>query len=182
MLSQLPKQVNYLALAKSGANLIARADLSEFRRLSELLSDTQGEVEVQLKFSLDPRRFVSLVGELRSGFHLQCQRCLGLLELEIAAPVHLAIVDSERVDQPIPEPFEAEIVNTESIDLWELVENELILLVPIAPVHAGSCMQPLRGSDKYLRTNNSPDNIEQMDKRNPFAELAALKSKLSKKE
>ena len=57
------------------------------------------------------------------------------------------------------------LVASRQFDLQALVEDELLLAMPLVPMH-GTCPQPLTGA---------PAEVSEEPRANPFAALAALK-------
>lgn len=180
MSNQLPKRVNYIALAKSGTKIQVKVPVAQFTRFSELLVNTQGWVEVNVQFGRDSAGFHTLTGELSAEVSLICQRCLNSMSTQIRAPVRFALLPSEGLATRVAESFDIEIAETGVIDLHEMLENELILFVPIAPMHEEECELPIEGAQPV--EVSMEDSEEFSNKPNPFVKLASLKQKLSKKE
>lgn len=180
MSNQLPKWVNYVALAKSGAELQATLPVAEFARFSELLVHDVGWVAVDIQFGRDASGFHTLSGFLNAEVSLNCQRCLQTMNSHIRAPVHIALVASEGLVDRVSESFDVEIVQSEVIDLREILENELILFMPISPMHEEGCEFPI--GDEKLAEMSTDEPEESITRPNPFLTLSSLKQKLSKKE
>ena len=99
---------------------------------------------------------------------LQCQRCLQAVTVRLDVDRHYRFVHSEEEAERLDEVSEEEIlVLTPRLDLQELVEDELILSLPLVPRHVGLCPVPLPLPVDDL-SDESP-------KPNPFAALAALR-------
>lgn len=148
--------------AADGRSLSGVLPLAELSRLADVLMDKSGEVRFGLtgEMGLDrkPRMRLVVSGVLT----VSCQRCLGAMEwpLEIDALFELV-----RPGQPIPEEeleedeFDA-IEATPDMDVLALVEDEIVLAVPIAPRHE-NCDTPRPGGGD--------------SKKSPFASLEALR-------
>jgi uncharacterized protein len=97
---------------------------------------------------------VEVGGQLR----LTCQRCLGPLELPVAATSTLELADSQaEIDAADDE--RDRVLASKSMDVAAIVEDEVILALPMVPMHA-SCEPALADA--------GPEN------RSPFAALAGL--------
>lgn len=98
---------------------------------------------------------------------LQCQRCLQPLHeaLDVARWFRFVATEdeAERLDE---ESDDDVLVLPRSLDLHELLEDELILALPLVPRHA-VCPEPLPTS--------VGDDLVEDEAPNPFAALAALK-------
>ena len=100
---------------------------------------------------------------------LQCQRCLGSVETEVAVQRSLRFVSGENQAAALDADSEDDVLAlSRAFDLRDLIEDELILALPLVPVH-GSCPEPL------VAPADDPA-FEQPARPNPFASLAALKS------
>src|SRR5262245_59043246 len=97
---------------------------------------------------------VEVSGEVR----VTCQRCLGPLELPVAVTSVLELADSEaEIDAADDE--RDRVLASKSMDVAALVEDEVILALPMIPMHA-SCETAVAR--------------EAEDRRSPFAALAGV--------
>lgn len=123
--------------AAEGRSLTGTIPLAELSRLADVLLDKTGEVQFSLvgEMGIDrkPRMRLAISGELS----VRCQRCLG----SMAWPLRVeALLELVRPGQPIPEDeleedeFDA-IEATPDMDVAALVEDEIVLVAPIAPRH-----------------------------------------------
>ncbi len=98
---------------------------------------------------------------------LQCQRCLQPLHEPLAVARWFRFVATEEEAERLDETSEDDVlVLPRSLDLQDLLEDELILAMPLVPRH-GTCPQPLPTSVGEEALEDEPPN--------PFAALAALK-------
>ncbi|WP_150668670.1 YceD family protein [Pandoraea anhela] len=108
---------------------------------------------------------------------LECQRCLTPYEAPLASETTFEIVHDEAAaeDRPLDEDELEALVGAKQFDLRELIEEELLLALPIVPKHevCPSVHDSLAtGSDGMAEPPPAP---EEEDKPSPFAALAALK-------
>jgi uncharacterized protein len=98
---------------------------------------------------------------------LECQRCLGPVETALRIERAMRFVDGEKQAAELDAESEDDVLAlTRSLDLRELVEDELLLALPLVPRHA-QCPQPLVAPDTPI--GDEPPEAS------PFAALAALK-------
>ncbi len=170
MLDRLPSYIDPLSFADRAKQISARVDLQDLSRLSEMLLENSGEVEVNLAFAKEGRLPV-VVGELKTNLVLQCQSCLQRLEMTVDQSFKLGMVSSleqaDRLDSDC-EPF---LLQTEKVSLIELVEDELLLALPDFPRHTEECVQRENEDDVVEAVEN-----EQARSDNPFSVLAKLKN------
>jgi len=97
---------------------------------------------------------------------LVCQRCLAPVEAQVHAERSFQFVSGEDAAAQLDADSEDDVLAlTRSLDLRELVEDELLLALPLVPRHE-VCPQPLPMAHGAA---------EEEARANPFAALAALK-------
>ncbi|WP_128002012.1 YceD family protein [Piscinibacter defluvii] len=105
--------------------------------------------------------------QARTALQVVCQRCLGPLPVDVRAERSFLFVPGEDQAAELDADCEDDVLAlTRSLDLKELVEDELLLSLPLVPRHA-ACPLPAVAAE-----------AEVLDERpNPFAALAALKGR-----
>lgn len=136
MSGRLPQTVQPLRLAETGAVLHGRLGLGGMARLATYLHDTDGEVNVDLGFDIDEAGTRYVRGHLRAVLHLVCQRCLQSFGHPMDVGVSLGFARSDDSASGLPERYEPLVLEDESVNLAQLIEDELILALPIVPAHA----------------------------------------------
>ena len=153
--------------AAGGGMLEGEVPVARLDRVADQLTVDEGVVCWQLSGSLDaegkPRLDLAVSGRLT----LRCQRCLGGLDWDLVIGTALLPV---RAGQDLPEDDlendEADVIEVDGsgeFDVLSLVEDEIILALPIAPRHADCGMPEAAGTGAR----------EQL----PFAALAGLQGK-----
>lgn len=171
-----PLRLDVEAFAKEAGRLEGRWPLAEFARLAESShAETPpgpaDEVSWQAEGELRPVRGGSpevwLHLTAQANVMLECQRCLQPVAEALAAQRSFRFVPDEALAAEIDADSEEDVlVLTRALNLHELVEDELILSLPLVPRHE-ACPQPLAApvtSDEPLP-----------EQPHPFAALAALK-------
>ena len=75
-----------------------------------------------------------LVVEASGPASLICQRCLGALEFEVAVSAELELAESEREIAAADDDVDR-VLATRAMDVAVLVEDEVLLVLPMAPMH-----------------------------------------------
>ncbi|MBV1789893.1 DUF177 domain-containing protein [Marinobacterium sp. D7] len=164
----LPKRVDPRKLAEREAKIEGVADVSAMPRLVSLLANDSGEVQVELSFAVDEQRLRTVSGSASGSVMLTCQRCLEPVSVDVEAEVNLAMVLNEEQAKNLPRYYDPLIVEAEDVELLSLIEDELILSLPLVAYHDDCSVQTSFGdADEAART--------QKDKPNPFSVLAELK-------
>jgi len=147
--------------------------LSEFTRLSKVLMKNDGDVKIDLDFEKTGRLAV-ISGTIAADFVLECQTCLKGVLWPVEITVNLGVVSTLEQADRLAEEFEPLWMETETISLIDLVEDEVLLSLPDFPRHSDQCMGYYdRAKEAQLFTDK--DN-EQLKSDNPFSVLAKLKN------
>ena len=172
MSQRLPAQVDALRLAEAGSHLVGGVPLEGLKRIVPLLDSAQGEAQVELEFGLDAQGVPYVRSRVEAELHLLCQRCLEPMLYRVDAEALFGIVESAPEAERLSEQYEPLVVSDRRLFLADLVEDELLLSLPIVPKHSES---ECPAAHKLAETDEQQDATE--DKENPFAVLSRLKDK-----
>lgn len=114
---------------------------AESERLREYLSDYSGELVYSISGIFDEKGRPTLKIVITGMIHLCCQRCLGKLEHNLNVQTHLLIAKNEAEFSYYDADNSADVILASSeADALTLIEDELILSLPISPRHQeGEC-------------------------------------------
>jgi uncharacterized protein len=121
-------------LADGQANIDFAIPLAEFPRLSPQLALTTGEVRGSVRFAREIGRPVADVA-VSADLQLTCQRCFGPLSMHVDTDERVAMVASPEEADRVPQGRETIFAPDHRISLRDLVEEELLLTLPIVPLH-----------------------------------------------
>ena len=123
-------------LADRGIGLKGELELKGLPRLNGILHADHGSVSADLRFR---KRGAWLIVELQyaAALELTCQRCLEALSYPVSARVEMVLVESETL-QGVPEGCEPFVLENGRLRPVDLVEDELIMALPLVPRHAES--------------------------------------------
>ena len=145
-----------------------RLPLSALTRLADSLVDTRGEVVYALQFDTDTFKVPYVELQAETALPLLCQRTLQRFELPVRIEQRLGLIRDEADEAALPPGYEPLLVPDDGmVHAAELVEDELILAVPVVPVSPGT----------EAMEQDWPAPEEEVERANPFAALAALKDK-----
>jgi uncharacterized protein len=165
----IPRRIEPRKFAQQGIRLRGKVPVAELTRLREagVLVD---EVEGDLEFSLDEQRERVVRGFIRLRAMLPCQRCLELMPLDLRCDVHVAMVRDEEASRDLPSSYDPWVVADEEADVYDLIEEEILLNLPYVAYHDYACVS--------LGVESLEKAVDvQPDKKNPFQVLASLKDK-----
>lgn len=165
----IPPHVDPRKLADRAAILEGELSFESLPRFSEQLAGNAGIVRAKFTFERQERRVAVIRCELDAEVKMVCQRCLELALLPVHVDSAFQIVKEGSPDIAVPKGFEALEVGEELLDLLTLAEDELLLALPIVPLHSSEDCQQLAGF-------NEPDpEQDEVSRSNPFGVLAQLK-------
>jgi uncharacterized protein len=178
MLSLLPDFADPLRLCSLGKVYEGTIALADLPRLAPLLTSSEGEAAFALAFAMDEERRPRIRVQVKAALIVECQRCLGPMGFEVDSVSDLVAVSGPDEADRLPAELDPLLVEDGQVVLRSLIEDELILAIPSAPMHVDDeCAVDLE------TVNASPRGCEEpgdQGKPNPFAALAALKSDIDK--
>ncbi len=129
--------IDGLDFARTGGKLQGEWPLADFPRLRDALYAAAGSLRYELQGVPEEQGRPALRLRLEGTLQLVCQRCLGGLEfpLEIETSLLLAATQSEIDAEPVEAEGPERIVAGREMPVHDLIEDELLLAIPIAPRH-----------------------------------------------
>ncbi len=166
---QIPQRLD--PFKQIGAGLIheGSVSLNRLSRLEGLLANQDGEVHLTLRFDRDEQKMAVVAGELKAELNLLCQRCNAIDQFQVDSEFRFALLRSEDEIENLPEIYEPLVLESPELDVFELIEEELILALPIVHYHEDSCSEDLGQSFGEIADDEE-------ERSNPFSVLEQLKS------
>ena len=107
-------------------------------RLGRSVISIQREVAVDVRLFRDDAGFRVVAGTLKAFVAVECQRCLQSCNHDLVGTLNLALVLNEDQMNSLPKNYEAWLLEDGEGDLYEAIEDELILALPIVAYHEPS--------------------------------------------
>jgi uncharacterized protein len=170
----LPKTLDPFKYADQNKILVGEIALSLMPRLADLLVDTEGKVQVELEFDRDPQRLRILKGKLKATVTLLCQRCLHPVAQAVESEFTLGIVFNDEQAQNLPRTYEPLLVEDEKLVVMDVVEEELILSLPMFAYHDACEVDGYKQTEQAVADTVGADEEK---KPNPFNVLSGLNLK-----
>jgi uncharacterized protein len=172
----LPLKVDPFRFADQSLSLSGTLLIKDMPRLRPSLFSDEGEVIVNLIFGVDEEGIRYVKGHMTTCLILGCQRCLESFKYEIIGEFKLGIVRTEKEADQLPDRYDPLLVPDLSLILGEMIEDELIVGLPIVPMHEiDDC------TAKQSLESCSNDNAVAERRENPFKVIESLRSKRSDK-
>jgi uncharacterized protein len=159
--------VNALELAGRAASIERDLVLAQLPRLVDAGALPGTRAHGELRFGLFEGR-ATVDARVTAVVVLPCQRCLKPCEVSIAEATPLVVLTTD--EDPAPAGFDPILGNAERLPVIEVIEEQLLLGLPLVPVHL-----PGTGCSGPAETTPAPHATE--DRQRPFANLRELLDK-----
>jgi len=160
--------IDALNLAAAATVVEREFRLADFTRLAGRLAAPDGVARARMAFRTEGEVPTGEL-EVSADALLTCQRCLGPMRRRLESRSQLAFVARE--DAPVPAEFEVIPGDARRVDLAGLVEDELLLCLPLIPRHGAGEQCAARQRQPTRETGAGPPAPEM---RRPFAGLKDL--------
>lgn len=165
----IPQFIDPRKLADRGTVIDGLSPLSAFSRLAEAALDSDGQVRARIVCQRDEQGAVLMSMNFDAEVHLQCQRCLEEVSVPLKAEYTYAVVPEGAPVASVADGHDILEVGEAPLNLRVLLEDELLMALPIVPVHpVTECQMP-------VNAHASQVTAEETAKENPFSVLAQLK-------
>ena len=172
MLKGLIGTVELGELAGRNGSLEQRLRSCDLPRLVRLTPDDalgpSSGLDAVAEFLRGPEGFPVMRLRITGTWPLVCQRCLSAAPCVIDIDSELTILQSETDSERVADPFDCVILEAEGLRLLEVIEDEVLAALPMAPVHRADDLCAAAGGE-----SPKPDTIEEKANK-PFAGLAEL--------
>jgi len=154
--------IDSLEFAHTGQRMQGEVKVAQLTRLADSLYDAGGDLRFSLAGGDDaerrPRLSVTVEGEI----NLRCQRCLGSLVYPVAVESSLLVLTGKAGGETAEMDDLDGIPADPHTEVRALIEDEVLLAIPIAPRHPeGQCSAAVKTTKNRAAS--------------PFAALAKLK-------
>ena len=156
--------IDSLEFARKSQEIYGTIAASDLPRLHDALFSAAGELQYQLSGGLSDERKPQLRLRVQGSLRLSCQRCLEAMELKLDLDSSFIIVPDE-ASMPLAEvepDDEDYLVANVQMRIAELIEDEVLLGLPLAPTHS-------------TETCSASAKLNTLKKVSPFAVLHGLK-------
>jgi len=170
MSKTLQIDVNPSLCASQERSVSGELPYAEMTRLQQDIDPTSGPIEADVMFSR-VGKFVVLTGRISGNLVLQCAACLELTNFPVDIDVNLAIIKDDSLVGLLPEGVEPYLLEDEHLLMSEIVESEVVLVLPSIARHD---VCPIELPTSSTSKDFMPETEE---KKNPFEALESLKLK-----
>jgi uncharacterized protein len=164
--SRVPEILDAWRMVAASREFEGRVPLRALTRLRGGLLDDDGEVRFVITFGTDALRVPFVLLQIEAELPLECQRSLQRFLLPVHLQQRLGLIRDEADEAALPPEYEALLVPADGmLRPTELVEDELILALPVVPV----------SPEAEMVEREFAPTVEEVAKASPFAALVGLK-------
>lgn len=120
--------------------------VGDFERLAQEFANPETMLQYRVCGGQDARGRPQLRCTVEAAVEMQCQRCLQPVGVAVASDrlLYLAAseADADRLEAALADEDIEVIVAGQNLDLAGVVEDEVLLSLPIVPMHADCSMEP----------------------------------------
>ncbi len=137
--------IDGLQFARKAEVRQGRLGLSDLPRLAEMRCSTEA-LEFQVSGEMNARGKPCLRVAISGLLQLVCQRCFGPLPHHVAVDVELVLSEDHREIEEADDDMDR-VLATRQMDLGRLVEDEVILALPMVPRHENCASAAVAGRE-----------------------------------
>lgn len=104
-------------------------------RLSEVLSGDEIQIPYKLSFIQDDAGRCIVRCDITTCLNVVCQRCGEMMALPVAVASQLCVIASDTLADGLPKRYEPLVSQEGMISPVEVIEEELLLAIPMVPRH-----------------------------------------------
>ncbi len=165
--TRLPVTVDAARMVAERRLFAGSLPIAGMTRLLPSLADDRGEARFELEFGQGELGDPELHVHVRAAVDLQCQRTLETFELPLEVDTQLGLIDNEQQEAGLPEGVEPLLLDNGTLQLAAVIEDELLLALPLVPVKPGSQLPEFDSGEPAAEAADAREN--------PFAVLGKLK-------
>jgi uncharacterized protein len=124
------------SLADREVTLDGVLEIGKLTRLKSLLHTDAGSVSATLRFGQRGDGWLAVELGLKASVQLVCQRCLEPYRHELEDSANVVVADEASLPATTPAGFEPFELSEGRLQPAQLIEDELIVAVPLVPKHA----------------------------------------------
>lgn len=170
--SSLPHTVNTRKAVIREARYAGTVGAGQLPSLSDVLAPGNDAcVHAEVVFSRDEENRQVVTVSLNADVQVECQRCMERFGQTLESTSQLAIVRTDEEASLLSERYEP-LMGAEDTDLWEIVAEELALVLPVVSYHPGKC--PETRTVPAVENDPGDGAVQEADRPNPFEGLSVL--------
>lgn len=164
--------IDPIAFSRQQQEVFGQTPITGLARVKTAVVNDDAVVTWHVAGAVDSLNRAVLSLRIGGEVHVECQRCLEPMPvpLAIATDITLFRTEEQLAAAEADDPELECLLLEEATDLMVLIEDEILLALPFAPLH-DECVGPVGD----VAAGAAEDDDEELPAASPFAALAALK-------
>jgi uncharacterized protein len=167
MSAALPDRVDVARQVQARRVYEGTLPLAAMQRLRGSLAAVDGEARYSVEFGKDPFGVAYLELHVEAGLPLVCQRTLDIYVQSVSIDQRLGLIADESEEAALPPGYEPLLVQHGQVGIADVIEDELILALPVVPLKPGEPLEWEDRADDDVASDPRPAS--------PFTVLGTLK-------
>jgi uncharacterized protein len=167
MNAALPETVDVWRMVQTGRSFQGNLPLAAMPRLRGSLDKAEGSAQFEVDFGKDDIGISYLHLRAEAGLPLVCQRTLDPFVFPVRIDARLGLITREAEEAGLPAGYEPLLITDGNLHLADVIEDELILALPVVPVKPGAAP---------IEQTWGADAAPKAAKPNPFSVLQQMKA------
>jgi uncharacterized protein len=168
MSAPFPEIVDAWRMVSARRSFYGHLSVAQLTRLADALAAPGGTIAYDIEFDRDELGVAYIALRAQGELTLICQRTLEPFAMPVSVDTRLGLITREEDEAGLPPGYEPLLLEAAEIRPADVIEDELLLALPLIPVKPG-----LEESD--LGWSTDPEQTETPQRPNPFAALSSLK-------
>lgn len=168
MSAPFPEIVDAWRMISARRSFNGSLPVAQLSRLCDALAAPDGTIAYDIEFDRDGLGVAYLALRAQGELTLTCQRTMEPFAWPVRIDTRLGLIAREEDEAGLPPGYEPLLLESAELRPAEVIEDELLLALPLIPVKPG-----LEESDQTWSTD--PEQTEEPQRPNPFAALSSLK-------
>ncbi|MBP9722208.1 MAG: DUF177 domain-containing protein [Gammaproteobacteria bacterium] len=133
----LPRSLPVRKLGVQYIHVIGHISLADLARFNELAVSSVDKLPIELEFKSIGKNKILVDGLIKQEITVSCQRCMEEMQYLINTKISVVLIDIlSRIDKNLADYEPIEISPDDMLDLYQLIEDELILSLPCSIKHS----------------------------------------------
>lgn len=171
----LPKQLDLRGLAAREVHIEGTVSPEDLPRLADSRIAIVDSGSAAFDFRRDEEARYLVAVSVEAKVVMQCQRCLSDMEVSIKSASLMACVWTDEEAAGLPATYEPLLVD-DAADLSDIVEEEILLAIPVSPIHETECKSAAQLAALKVDVDESEAVQDTSEPDSPFSVLEQLKS------
>jgi len=133
--NRLLQKIEPYRAARSEQRMQGTVPLKALKRASEIFAEATGELTVSFDFYMEAETLPVVRVGCSGLLPLKCQRCLGIFQQSLSLTFTLGMIKHTAEVKQLTSEYDPFILTSEFITPAEIIEDEIILNIPVVPKH-----------------------------------------------